>query len=85
VYHADGSTNAASTIHRLHQWFQLMTHKKIRRQKPVKGGRERMSSGVLKEIDNAVAREAARHSVSKSFVISVILAKAFGIKDQETY
>ncbi len=62
-----------------------MAKQTVRRQKPVQGGRERMHAGVIKQIDNAVAREAARYNVSKAFVISVILAKAFGIKDQETY
>lgn len=59
--------------------------RKRRSQKPVPGGRKPMPATVLKAIDHAVAREAARHNVSKSFVIAVVLAKAFGIKDQELY
>jgi len=55
----------------------------MRRQKPIKGGREPLPSCVLKEIHRAVERMAARYGVSKSFVISVVLAKAFKIDRQE--
>jgi len=54
-------------------------------QKPVHGGRDRLSPSVLREIRNAVQKEADRYGVSKSFVISVVLAQAFGIKKQEEY
>lgn len=57
----------------------------IRRQKPVRGGREPLPACVLGEIREAVEREAARWKVSKSFVIAVALAHTFGIKDQEDY
>lgn len=62
-----------------------MAKPKIRFQSRVEGGRRRIGAGCIKQIEAAVAREAARHSVSKSFVISVILAKAFNIKEQEEY
>lgn len=57
----------------------------MKRQKPVKGGREPLPACVLKEIRSAIEREAERYGVSKSFVIAVALAKAFGIKKQEEY
>lgn len=57
----------------------------IRRQKSVRGGREPLPSCVIKEIRNAVEREADRYGVSKSFVIAVRLAESFGIYKQEKY
>ena len=60
-----------------------MKRKIIRRQKPVKGGREPLPASVLKEILKAVEKEAMRYGVSKSFVIAVVLAKAFKIDEQE--
>jgi hypothetical protein len=57
----------------------------IRRQRPIRGGREPLPSCVLKSIRRAVENEASRHHVSKSFVIAVVLAQAFGITDQEWY
>ena len=62
-----------------------MPQSKIRRQRPIRGGRDPLPSCVLKEIRDAVEREAARYNVSKSFVIAVALAHAFGIKKQEDY
>ena len=44
-----------------------------------------MSPSVLKEIRRAVRREAEEHGVSMSFVVSVRLAKAYGIQSQELY
>lgn len=61
----------------------MAKYKVMRRQKPIPGGREALPACVLKEIRRAVEKEAMRHGVSKSFVIAVALAKAFGIKDQE--
>lgn len=55
----------------------------IRRQRPIPGGRERLGAGVLRSIEAAVQRDADRHRVSKSFVISVVLAHHYGIKEQE--
>jgi hypothetical protein len=40
---------------------------------------------VLRAIDRAVEREASYHSVSKSFVIAVVLARAFRVDEQELY
>jgi len=58
---------------------------KIRRQKPVKGGREALPSCVLKSIRREVEERASRYRVSKSFVIAVALAEAFGVRGQESY
>lgn len=57
----------------------------IRRQRPVKGGRDPLPSCVLKSIRSRVEQIAHEHRVSKSFVIAVALADAFGIHDQESY
>lgn len=57
----------------------------IRRQRRVPGGRLPLPSCVLAGIRDKVEREAARHRVSKSFVIAVVLARAFGVLDQEQY
>jgi hypothetical protein len=57
---------------------------KIRRQKPVRGGRLAVPSCLLKSIDQAVTRTADRHRVSKSFVIANILATYYNIEEQET-
>jgi hypothetical protein len=54
-----------------------------RRQRPVKGGREALPSCVLGEIKRHVEADAMKYGVSKSFVISVILAKAYKIAEQE--
>jgi hypothetical protein len=62
-----------------------MEKKKIRRQRPVKGGRDSLPSCVLEEIRQAVEKEAMRYGVSKSFVIATILGKAFKVKKQEEY
>jgi hypothetical protein len=57
----------------------------IRRQRPIKGGREPLPSCVIKDISREVDRLARLHRVSKSFVIAVALADQFGIEEQETY
>lgn len=56
-----------------------------RRQKPIRGGREALPACVIKDIRREVERRAARYKVSKSFVIAVALADAFGIDEQESY
>ncbi len=56
-----------------------------RRQRPVPGGRDALPACVLKEIRLRVEQEAARHGVSRSFVIAVVLARAFNVKGQEEY
>lgn len=58
---------------------------KIRRQKPVKGGRTALPACVMGEIARRVEQRATRFRVSKSFVVAVILAKELGIDDQESY
>lgn len=57
----------------------------IRRQRPVKGGRQPLPACVLKDISIEVERLAARFHVSKSFVIAVALADQFGVEEQERY
>lgn len=63
----------------------MAKNKAIRRQRRVIGGRDALPSCVLKEIRVAVEKEAMRHGVSKSFVIAVVLAKAFKIDEQEPF
>ena len=58
---------------------------KIRRQKPVKGGRLALPSCVIKDIYAAVDRDAKRFGVSRSFVIATALAEAMGVKIAEDY
>lgn len=58
---------------------------KIRRQKPVKGGRQALPSCVTKEIHRKVERLARLHRVSRSFVIATILAKYLRIHVEEKY
>jgi len=53
---------------------------KIRRQKPVKGGRESLPSCVINEIKHKIERLAREHKVSRSFVIATILAESLGVK-----
>lgn len=59
--------------------------RKIRRQAPVKGGRAHISPCVLHSIDNEVRRLANIYGVSRSFVISTVLADAFRIKQEKYY
>lgn len=58
---------------------------KIRRQKPVRGGRSRLPASVLGEIERKVQLDADRYHVSKSFVVSVVLANHYGIRKQEQF
>ena len=58
---------------------------KIRRQRPVKGGRDPLPACVIKDIRRVVEKVAAQHGVSRSFVIAVALADQFGIREQETF
>ena len=57
--------------------------RRIRSQRPVKGGRDPLPACVLGAIKRAVERDAARHNVSRSFVVAVILAAHYGIVEQE--
>ena len=56
---------------------------KIRRQRQVPGGRESLPSCVIGDIYREVERRAARYGVSRSFLIAVVLADAFGIGDEQ--
>lgn len=58
---------------------------RIRRQSPVKGGRHPLPACVLKSIERRIRELAWQHRVSRSWVVSVILAKALNINDQEHY
>lgn len=51
----------------------------MRYQRPVRGGREKLTAAVLKRIDVAVRREAAAFGCSRSFVINNALAWVFGV------
>jgi len=57
----------------------------MRRQKAIKGGREPLPACVIRDIKVEVSRIAKRYDVSRSFVIAVALADAFGINEQEQY
>ena len=54
-----------------------------RRQRPVKGGREHLTGGVVQQLLRAIENEAARYHVSKAFVVSVRLAKSYGIEIED--
>ena len=60
-------------------------HKTPRRQKPVKGGRQQVGAGVIKDIEIAIEHDMARFNVSRSFVIAVALADHYGIDEQEDF
>lgn len=62
-----------------------MNSNKIRRQPPVKGGRQPLPACVLREIHSKVERLARIHKVSRSFVIATILADALKIDKQVKY
>jgi hypothetical protein len=55
------------------------------RQRGVKGGRTPVASGVIRDIEHAIAAEQRKYGVSRSFVIAVALGAFFGIDEQETY
>ena len=57
----------------------------IRRQKPIKGGRESLPSSVIGDIYRAVEKREARYGVSRSFLIAVILADYLGVDEQERF
>lgn len=58
---------------------------KIRRQRRIIGGRESLPSSVIGDIYREVERRAERYGVSRSFLIAVVLADAFGIAEQERF
>lgn len=55
------------------------------RQRPVKGGRDPLPSCVVHKIKVEIERTARKFECSKSFVVSTILAEAFGINIDERY
>jgi hypothetical protein len=55
------------------------------RQPPVKGGRQPVSSALLREVERAVRREMTRWNVSRSFVIATAVAHALGVEEQPDY
>jgi len=57
----------------------------VRRQRPIKGGRQSLPACVIKDISREVERLARQHRVSRSFVIAVALADQLGISEQESY
>lgn len=50
------------------------------RQRPIRGGRERVNAAVERRIEKVIERTMARFSCSRSFVIAVALADAFGVE-----
>ena len=58
---------------------------KIKRQPPAKGGRQPLSPCVLHSIDNELIRLARIYGVTKSWVVSTILADSFNIKEQPSF
>jgi hypothetical protein len=59
--------------------------KKVKRQPPAKGGRQPLSPCVLHSIDVELTRLARIYGVTKSWVISTILAESFNIKEQPSF
>lgn len=62
-----------------------MSYRKQRRQPPAKGGRASMSPCVLHSIEMEIMRLANVYGVSRSWVISTVLADSFGIKEQPSF
>jgi hypothetical protein len=57
-----------------------ITNRRPRRfQARVKGGREGLSAAVLESIKHALTKTANQHGVSRSWVVSVIVADFYGI------
>lgn len=56
----------------------------FRMQRRVRGGRQQVSSCVVRELRRAVRDEAKRYGVSQSFVIAVAIGDALGV-DVESY
>jgi len=57
----------------------------VRFQKPVKGGRLKISAAGVKELRRAVDLEARKFRVSRSFVVVTALADALGIDIEKYY
>jgi hypothetical protein len=62
-----------------------MSAYKVRRQKPVKGGRQMLSAGFIAALEAEIERTAKRFHVTRSFVIAVAVADSLGIEEQETF
>lgn len=58
---------------------------KIRRQKPIKGGRERAYAGLEKRLDAELTKLALRFRCTRAFVISTALADTFGVEVDERF
>lgn len=54
----------------------------MRHQTRVKGGRQALPACVLKEIRQAVQEVSIEYQVSRSWVVSTLLAVSLGIKEQ---
>ena len=54
-----------------------------RRQSRVTGGREHLTGGVVQQLLRAIEAEASKHHVSKAYVVSVRLAKSYGIEIED--
>lgn len=54
--------------------------RKIRRQRPFPGGRERLSAGVETRIDRALDRLVVMTSCTRPLIVSTLLADALGIE-----
>jgi hypothetical protein len=59
--------------------------RRVRNQRPVKGGRVPAYSGLIPDLEYIIEREMRRYNVSRSFVIATSLALFFGIEEQENY
>jgi hypothetical protein len=57
----------------------------MNRQRPIKGGREKLPAAVEARIYKRVEREARRFDCSRAFVVSTALAIVFGIDVDEKY
>ena len=56
---------------------------KLKRQKPVIGGRDSLPSCVIKEIKREVEKDSHKFRVSKSWVVAVILAEHYKIQIED--
>jgi predicted transcriptional regulator len=63
----------------------VRAHFKVRRQSPVKGGRERAYAGLEKRLDAELDKLAAQFRCTRAFVISTALADTFGIEVDERF
>jgi hypothetical protein len=57
----------------------------IYRQRPIKGGRKQVSSGIEAQVEEVLEREMRRFKASRAFVISTALADYFGVEIIESY